>query len=158
MRIAEKHKLPMFLDLNRDMKGKNQQYSKEHLHELLIEIISEYIHDTVIPIMAQERYGMKPEVDCYESAVQDMCCEYGLKNICPSTVDKWLKLLAFRCELRRRSYYVDEHEKPETIRYRNKYVWHYLQCHGCMYCWIQNTAKGSKKRVRQGLVTRNSGY
>jgi hypothetical protein len=61
MRVPEKHKLPMFLDLNRYEKEKLQQYTKEHLHELSIERMSEYIHETVIPIMVQERFAVKPE-------------------------------------------------------------------------------------------------
>jgi hypothetical protein len=158
MRIAQKHKLPMFLDLNRDEKEKIQQYAKEHLHELSIELMSEYIHNTVIPIMVQERFVVKPEDEQYEATVQGMYREYGLKKICPSTIYKWLKLLGFRYEPRRKGYYVDGHEKPETISYRNKYVQRYLQYERRMYRWIQISAEESEKKVQQGLVPRNSGY
>ncbi len=127
MRIPEKHKLPMFLDLNRDEKEKLQQYAKEHLHELSIELMSEYIHETVITVMVQERFAVKPEDEQYEATVQGMYHEHGLKKICPSTIYKWLKLLGFRYEPRRKGYYVDGHDRPETISYRNKYVQHYLQ-------------------------------
>jgi hypothetical protein len=50
----------MFLDLNRDEK-KFQQYAKGHLHEISIELMSEYIHKMVTPTMVQERYVVKPE-------------------------------------------------------------------------------------------------
>ncbi len=63
MRIPEKHKHPMFLNLNRDKKEKLQQYAKEHLHKLYIVLMNEYIHETVIPIMVQERFSVKPEDD-----------------------------------------------------------------------------------------------
>ncbi len=81
MRIPEKHKLPMFLDLNRDEKEKIQQYAKEHLHELSIELMSEYIHETVTPIMVQQKFAVKPEDEQCEATSQCMYCEYGLKKI-----------------------------------------------------------------------------
>jgi hypothetical protein len=77
--------------------------------------------------MMQDRYNKKPENESYEAALQSMYHDYGLKKICPSTIYKWLKLLGFRYEPRRKGYYLDGHEKPETISYRNKYVQHYLQ-------------------------------
>ncbi len=55
-----------------------QQYAKEHLNELSIELMSEYIHETVTPIMVQERFAVKPEDEQYEAALQCMYCEYGL--------------------------------------------------------------------------------
>ncbi len=61
MRIPEKHKFPMFLDLNRDEKEKLQQYAKENLHELSIELMSEYIHETVIPIIWLKLLGFRYE-------------------------------------------------------------------------------------------------
>jgi hypothetical protein len=39
MSLPRKHKLPMFLDLNAEAKQKIQQYSKEHLHELSVELV-----------------------------------------------------------------------------------------------------------------------
>ncbi len=72
----------MFLDLNRDKKEKTQQYAKEHLNELSIELMSEYIHETVTPIMVQESFAVKPEDEQYEAALQCMYCEYGLNFFC----------------------------------------------------------------------------
>jgi hypothetical protein len=63
--------------------------------------MSEYIHETVIPIMVQERFAVKPEDEQYEAALQCIYCEYGLKKNCPSTIYKWLKLLGFRYEPKR---------------------------------------------------------
>ncbi len=75
------HKLLMFSDLNMDEKEKIQQYAKEHLHELSIELMSEYIHETVIPIMVHEIFAVKSEDKQYEAALQRMYCEYGFKKI-----------------------------------------------------------------------------
>jgi hypothetical protein len=49
----------------------------EHLHELSIELMSEYIHETLKTIMVQERFAVKSEDKQYEVALQRMYCEYG---------------------------------------------------------------------------------
>ena len=51
---SNKHKLPMFFDLNPNVKDKLQEYCRENLQELSIELISEYIQDTLIPAMVQQ--------------------------------------------------------------------------------------------------------
>jgi hypothetical protein len=69
-----------------------------------------------------------------------------------------MKLLGFRYEPRRKGYYIDGHEKPETISYRNKYMEHYLLYEHRMYQWIQLSTAQSEELEKQGLVTKNSGY
>jgi hypothetical protein len=122
MSLPRKHKLHMFLDLNAEEKQKIQQYSKKHLHELSVELVSEYIHDVIIPAMVEERYLVTPVDERYEETAKGLIAGFGLKKIYPSTIYKWLKLLGFKYEPRRMGYYVDGHEKLETVNYRNKYV------------------------------------
>jgi hypothetical protein len=158
VRLPLKHKLPMFLDLNFEEKQKLENYCKEHLHELTVELVSEYIHDTLIPVMVEQKYNILPDKEEYDHGVKTLLFEHGLKKICPSTIYKWLKLLGFRYEPRRKSYYVDGHEKAETVTYRNKYIHHYLQYERRMFRWIQVTADESKNLEAKGLVPTNSGY
>jgi hypothetical protein len=69
-----------------------------------------------------------------------------------------MKLLGFKYEPRKKGYYVDGHEKPATIEYRNSFVKQYLTYERQMYCWIQLTAEESKEMETKGLVTQNNGY
>jgi len=46
----------MFLDLNAEEKHMLHQYSKEHLHQLSVELVSEYNHDGIIPAIG-DTYG-----------------------------------------------------------------------------------------------------
>jgi hypothetical protein len=69
-----------------------------------------------------------------------------------------MKLLGFKYEPRKKGYYVDDHEKPATIEYRNSFVKQYLTYERQMYCWIQLTAEESKEMETKNLVTQNNGY
>jgi len=79
MSLPRKHKLPMFLDFNAEEKQKKQQFSKEHLHELSVELVSEYIHDVIIPAMVQERYLVTPVEKRYKETAKGLIPEFGLK-------------------------------------------------------------------------------
>jgi hypothetical protein len=91
-----------------------REYIKENLPTLSIEMLSEYIHDTIIPHLVKGQF----QVDATDGLQQ-----YGLGKFCPSTIYCWLKLLGFKYEPRQKSYYyVDGHEKPSTVEYQNSFV------------------------------------
>ncbi len=50
----KKDNLPPFLQANPDVCAAMQQYGKENLRELSIEMMVEYVHSTIIPIMIAE--------------------------------------------------------------------------------------------------------
>ncbi len=126
VRSPPKHRLPLFLEQNREEMQSIQQYAREHLPELSIELMSEYIHDKLIPAMSKNRCDVVPADENYEEAVQNLLYEHGLKKVCPSTIYNRMKLLVFNYEPRRKVYYVDGHKRPATIEYRNSFVQHYL--------------------------------
>ena len=43
----------------------------------------------------------------------------------------------FKFSLSKKTYYVDGHEKPETVAYRKQYVHQYIQDEICCFRWIQ---------------------
>ena len=65
-----------------------------------------------------------------------------------------MELLGFKYEPRKKGYYVDGHERPATITYRNKFVTRYLQQEQRMYRWVQVTLA----RSRELNLIKNSGY
>jgi hypothetical protein len=83
----------------------------------------------------QERSLVIPVDERYEETTKGLNSEFGLKKICLSTIYKWLKLLGFKYEPQRKGDYVDGHEKPETVNYRNKYV----------KCYMTRKTRGSGK-------------
>ena len=78
---------------------KIQQYACEHLHELSIELVFDYIHDVFVPAMVKETSSISPnKKEKYDIEVHNLLGKYGLTCICPSTVYRWMKLLEFKYE------------------------------------------------------------
>ena len=115
-----KHYLPALLQQNPDMCTSITQYTKEHLGQLSIEILSEYIHETIIPKLVSdilEEDATKNPKEQYEQEMKAILKMYGLTCISPSAVYQSVIHLGFKYEPRRKGYFVDSHEKPATVAY-----------------------------------------
>jgi hypothetical protein len=55
--FIQKNKLPPFLEQNQDITATIKQYCKEHLSELSVEFLLDYLHKTIIPTMVKDIYG-----------------------------------------------------------------------------------------------------
>jgi hypothetical protein len=138
-RVAVKDNLPPFLEQNKEVCTSLQQYAREHLSELSVELICEYLHDTVIPKMMKVASGVEKSgnEELYIEKAKEILKEYGLTCIDPSTVYRWLQKLGFRYEPRQKGYYVDGHEKPAIIEYRKQFITIYLSYEQRAHRWIQ---------------------
>ena len=56
-----------------------------------------------------------------------------------------MHFLGFKYEVRKKSYYVDGHERPDTVMYRKRFVKRYLQYERRTYRWIQVSLDSSNK-------------
>lgn len=103
------------------------------------------------------------EVDCdYDSDVEDVAShprptnaqveeciddilkkQYGLLKgtVSRTTVWRWMKAVGMKFTVRKKNYYVDNHEDPRVVQYRCKYVERYLEREIRCFCWIQKTAE-----------------
>jgi len=128
--------MPPFLQQNPDICTLIQQYGHENLTRMSIEFMSEYVHNTVLLQMVNERITTtmmlainntpgNEQVE-YDKVEKEMLKLYGLTCICPSTIYRWMKHLGFKYEAWKKGYYVDGHEKPATVKYRWSFVQHYL--------------------------------
>jgi hypothetical protein len=124
----KKHNLPRFLQQNQVVCMKLQSYAKEHFSGLSVELILECLLEKVLPSMVKETRRVKQRAVSQEQYIAEVkkLGTYGLACIDPSTIYQWLQKLGFRCEPRRKEYYVDGHEKPTTIEYQKNIVRHYL--------------------------------
>ncbi len=59
VKVLEKDNLPPFLEQNKDICMAMQQYIRELLSELSVELICEYLDETVLPKMVKERTGIE---------------------------------------------------------------------------------------------------
>jgi hypothetical protein len=102
--------------------------------------------------------GSNEEIGQESRDVKTILKQYGLTKVCLSTVYKWMKKLGFNYEPRKKSYYVDGHEKEETISYRWRYIERYLQYEQRMFRWIQVTQEKAQELEEKGIIQRRTGY
>jgi len=130
--------------------------------------MSEYIHNTVLPQMVNERITTtmmlainntpgNEQVE-YDEVEKEMVKLYGLTCICSSTIYQWMKHLGFKYKARKKGYYVDGHEKPATVEYQWSFVQHYLNYEQRMFCWIQIPLLEALKLEENGKVPKHTGY
>jgi len=96
--LPEKHNMPPFLQQNQDVIVAIKQYLREHLHELSVELLCEYIHETVLPKMIRESTGAVPTNEVYINDVKVLLGKYGLKTISMSMVCWWMKCLGLNMQ------------------------------------------------------------
>jgi len=159
--FIQKNKLPPFLEQNQDITATIKQYCKEHLSELSVEFLLDYLHKIVIPTMVKDIHGKGKDEMCeeeYAEVVRQVLKPYRLTCLSISTVSRWLNALGFKYEVRKKGYYVDGHEKPSTIEYRKRFCERYLGYEARMHRWIQVTEQVAKKLEEEGEITKGSGY
>lgn len=60
----------------------------------------------------------------------------GLRKINASTIHKWMVRLGYSYDMRKKTYYVDAHEKPETVKYRKNFIARHLDSEVRMHRWM----------------------
>jgi hypothetical protein len=160
-----KRGLPDFLEDNDDAVSLIVRYACSKLSELSVELMYNYLHCNVIPSMIRMRrdrsqatkplshYVAEPESNnstVTDAEKQALLKEYGLKELCLATVNNWMLKLGFKYETRRKCYYVDNHEKPETVEYRWGYVNRYLNYELRSHRWIQIPVAQARSIMRDG--------
>ena len=130
---GSKISLPPFLSNNPDVCSKVRKYAHENLVTLSVELISEYLHDVILPKMVMDKYGISEKDETYESKKKAILITNGLTKLCPVTVYRYLVLLGFKYKTRMKGYYVDGHERPATILYRDKFNKRYLELERRMF-------------------------
>jgi hypothetical protein len=160
--IKQKHNLPPFLELNPDVCSALKTYACANLNTLSIEMMVEYLHNTVIPEMVKKEMNERncnnlPGLD--ESICKQIILQrYRLTKLCPGAVYRWLRLLGFNYEAQRKGYYVDGHEKPYTVTYRKDFVKKYLMEEVQMFRWIQLEQEEAERLEKMGENPKNTGY
>jgi hypothetical protein len=88
----KKDNLHPFLQANPDVCSAVQQYGKENLRELSIEMMVEYVHRTIIPpmIVEEKKVPVKEVRGDEERYKEKILRQYGLTSICSLTVYKWM--------------------------------------------------------------------
>ena len=172
-----KSQMPPFFIENPDAMDAFKKYGVSNLKDLSVEKMHSYVLETLIPmIMARvnnernkieelhrvdedlENHGAVADGQEPSQNVKDFLQSYGLSKLCMKTVLRWMHVVGFRYTNRSKHYFVDGHEKPETLAYRpvftKRYLAHELQAHR----WIQLSLVASKALEAQDKVAKDIGF
>jgi hypothetical protein len=139
-----------------------KEYGHENLSELSVEMMHTYLHDMIIKSLVMERLDGKEarsdRTSEYEFEKLQLLKEYGLNCLSHTMTYRWMLLLGFRHETRRKGYYVDGHERKATIEYRWDFCEKYLSLEKKMFRWIQIPLEEAERLQALGKLTNGSGY
>ncbi|CAJ1943688.1 unnamed protein product [Cylindrotheca closterium] len=116
-------------------------FIRANLHHLTTKQVCIELQDRILPQCAALRKdelvqgGVLHANEKYES--QQLLEELKIPKLSIPTVYRWMRRLRYKYEVRKKCYYVDNHEKPENKRYRKKFIKRYLTLELRVYRWIQ---------------------
>ncbi|KAI2513790.1 hypothetical protein MHU86_573 [Fragilaria crotonensis] len=172
---APKSRLPPFFLENPDAMNAFKKYGVSILKELSVERMHTYVLETLIPIMrARVERGLQEIESCDDDDevlpqrsanidelshdTKDFLQSYGLSKVSMATVLRWMHSAGFRYKNRSKHYFVDGHEKPETLAYRPVFTKRYIAHEVQAYRWIQLSLLAAKILEAQDLIAKNCGY
>jgi hypothetical protein len=147
--------LPPMLERNPDFTRSIIGYAKTKLNELSAELLFNYLHTIALPALLLQR---QEELADNNFEMTDLLRENRLTKLTLETVYRWLDRLGFKYEARKKGYYVDNHEKPETVAYRRHFVKRYLKYEFRMFRWIQLPLEEVKAMEENKEIDEGLGY
>ena len=154
-----------------------KKYGVTILKELSVERMHTYVLEALIPLMtARVESGIRREIEHDEQKVlsqrrsasnmeelshdtsKDFLQSYGLSKVFMATVLRWMHSVGFRYKNRNKHYFVDGHEKPETLAYQPVFTKRYIARKVQAYRWIQLSLLASRLLEAQDLAAKNCGY
>jgi hypothetical protein len=174
---APKCGLPPFFVENPNALNAFKAYGVSILKEVSVEKMHSYVLKTLIPLMMSKvEQGVQdiwesddedpaPQIEA-PSVREDALSQYtkenlrsfGLSKVSIATVVRWMHTTGFRYKNRCKHYFVDGHEKPETLAYRPVFTRRYLSYEVQAYRWIQVSLVASKELEAQDPVAKKCGY
>jgi hypothetical protein len=147
--------LPPMLERNPDFTRSIIRYAKTNLKELSAELLFNYLHTIALPALLLQR---REEIADDTFEISDLLRENRLTKLTLETVYRWLDRLGFKYEARKKGYYVDNHEKPETVSYRRHFIKRYLKYEFRMFRWIQLSLEKVKAMEQSLELDEGLGY
>lgn len=112
----------MLLDANPDLKQGMVEYANSNLNDLSGELMFNYIHTTALPSLLECR---RLELGNPQFTMDELLAENRLNHLNMRTVLDWMSKLGYHYEVRKKTYYVDNHESPDTVKCRNEWTARY---------------------------------
>ncbi|KAI2512190.1 hypothetical protein MHU86_2277 [Fragilaria crotonensis] len=166
-----KNECPRFFIDNPDAMEAFKKHGVENIKDLRVEMMLEYVHSQLIPKLivrrdfalfddngddVQEIAGRREEIT--PTTKDEFLQSYGLSTLSITTMARWMHACDFRFKKREKHYFVDGHERPETIAYRPVFTRKYLDDEVRAHRWLQMTLTESKELESNGSIAPNCGY
>jgi hypothetical protein len=146
--------LPRLLEVYPDAKDQIIAYGIKNLATLTIESFHDFILSTVLPrliIVWEKEMTSLPnhheplEGETRSEAMSSFLKFHRLESMSLSTTWRWMRLLGFQYDTRRKSFYVDGHERDDVVASRSTFCKRYLTEYE-PYCnrWIQLSLKEAR--------------
>ena len=143
----DKNRLPPFLDLNPSVRKDITEFCRLNVDRLSVELLHNHLISDILPGLAKER----------NTDVSKLLKTFRLRKLSFSTVLRWMHALGFRYCTRKQTHYVDNHERPDTKRYRKQYGSNYMNLEKNMHRFIQLTEEEVGEYVEKENLLLRSG-
>ena len=153
--ISSKSRQPYFLSSNPDAVAAILSYCKENISGLSGEMLYSFIHDTLLPNLVEK---IKEEREDQSYTLDELKKEFRLDKLTQITVHRWMHALGLRYEPRSKCYYVDNHDTPANITYRNAFIKRYFEYEIRCYRWYSVPLHEQQQMVKDGKIHRELGY
>jgi len=131
LRLSRINQWPPIFNYHPDIIMKFITFGKCNLDvPLTAESMHHYMMNELVPEVVSK---VREEVDLTQRQILKL---YKLLKLCIGTIYNWMGLVGFKQNVRRKAYYVDEHEHPYNVLYRKRYIQEYLKLEYRCFLWI----------------------
>ena len=152
--LVKHNKLPPLLNANPDLLNGLISYCRKHINTLSVELVHDFLHTKALPDLTS--IIMKEQGKEYST--EQLMLDFGLKKLSCSTVQKWMNRIGFKYEPRRKTYYVDSHETPANVKYREYFIERYFGYELLAHRWYTISLEERNKLVDDGTISAKLGY
>jgi hypothetical protein len=167
--ILKKNPLPELLEyFQEEITAPWHSYCIEKLADLTVEMARNHLVSTLIPSAVVESRGnedtdeqQRGHSSSSTNTIRDcLLQDYIERPISISTTWRWLRRLGFTYDTRKKTFFVDGHERPNVVFKRNEFCSLYLsKLEPRTHRWIQVTAELVEEWKRdKKIVGNNHGY
>ena len=123
------------LEDNPDFKSSIIRFAQDNLQVLTSEFLHSKVIEQFLPNLVKKIND--DDATAADVSIDEVLKKYNLKIISLRTIQRWMSQLGFTYKLRKKCYYVDNHERADIVLYRDKFVIRYLEYELRTYRWIQ---------------------
>ena len=149
-----KKPVPALMRAYPEIKDEIAKFCVGNLKCLSIEKVHGFIHENLLGDLYDKWVNDRPKVndepDYAAYTMETFLDEHKLKELCLSTIWRWMKYLGMNYSARHKSFYVDGHEREDVVQDRENFCLKYLtQYEQKCLRWVQ--VKKSQAELIDGL-------